>query len=74
MDIIQTESIILAIFIIGVPVIVLMCVGIAMYYYINVSSKEIDEVWISSAIGLFLFCVILPVLLVIGIAWLLGVI
>ena len=74
MDITQTESIILAIFIIGVPVIVLMCVGIAMYYYINVSSKEIEEGWISSAIGLFLFCVILPVLLVIGISWLLGVI
>ncbi len=74
MDITQTESIILAIFIIGVPVIVLMCVGIAMYYYINVTSKEIEEGWISSAIGLFLFCVILPVLLVIGIAWLLGVI
>ena len=60
MDITQTESIILAIFIIGVPVIVLMCVGIAMYYYINVTSKEIEEGWISSAIGLFLFCVILP--------------
>ncbi len=73
MDITQTESIILTIFIIGVPVIILMCVGIASYY-VNVSSKEIDEVWISSAIGLFLFCVILPVLLVIGIAWLLGVI
>ena len=72
MDITQTESIILAIFIIGVPVILLMCVGIAMYYYINVTSKEIEEGWISSAIGLFLFCVILPVLLVIGIAWLLG--
>ena len=74
MDITQTESIILAIFIIGVPVIVLMCVGIAMYYYINVTSKEIEEGWISSAIGLFLFCVILPILLVIGIAWLLDVI
>jgi len=74
MDITQTESIILAIFIIGVPVIVLMCVGIAMYYYINLSSKEIEEGWIASAFGLFLFCVILPVLLVIGIAWLLGVI
>ena len=74
MDITQTESITLSIFIIGVPVIVLMCVGIAMYYYINVTSKEIEGEWINSAFGLFLFCVILPVLLVIGIAWLLGVI
>ena len=45
MDITQTESIILAIFIIGVPVIVLMCVGIAMYYYVNVSSKDMIKVY-----------------------------
>ena len=68
-----TEPIIFSMFILGVPIIVLMCVGISMYYYINVTSKDIEHGWLQTFIGFFFFVAIPSALLGYGIAKLLGV-